>query len=314
MVPSGDADLIAKSEAFEMIDRSAVVRSRVPANRQQSEAWNGPDGVHFVDRADRYDRQLKPFTQALLEWAGPEAHHVVLDVGCGSGGSTLAAATRAGRVIGVDFSEPLVELARRRAQGARIGNTEFVIADAQTYQFDAGTFDLVISQFGLMFFDDPVAAFTNIRRALRAGGRATFVSWQGLAANEWLTLIADAVGQHVELPEFGGLSRGPGMFALAQPDDITALLGAAGFEQVACHSCTPEITLGGGGGRDESVDFLFDNPMPRGLLGFVNGDSRDDVLRTVRRQLDDRYQEGIGIRLGAAAWVVTAQAGPASGG
>ena len=91
-------------------------------------------------------------------------------------------------------------------------------------------FDLVISQFGLMFFDDPVAAFTNIRRALRAGGRATFVSWQGLAANEWLTLIADAVGQHVELPELGGLARGPGMFALAQPDDITTLLGAAGFE------------------------------------------------------------------------------------
>ena len=205
----------------------------MPANQQQAEAWNGPESAHFVHHADRYDRQLEPFTQALLEWARPEAHHVVLDVGCGSGASTLAAATRAGRVTGVDFSEPLVELARRRAQDARIGNAEFVIADAQTHQFDAGTFDLVISQFGLMFFDDPVAAFTNIRRALRAGGRATFVSWQGLAANEWLTLIADAVGQHVELPEFGGLSRGPGMFALAQPDDITTLLGAAGFEQVA---------------------------------------------------------------------------------
>jgi ubiquinone/menaquinone biosynthesis C-methylase UbiE len=88
-----------------------------------------------------------------------------------------------GRVTGVDFSGPLVELARRRAQDARIGNAEFVIADAQTHQFDAGTFDLVISQFGLMFFDDPVAAFTNIRRALRAGGRAVFVSWQGLAAS-----------------------------------------------------------------------------------------------------------------------------------
>ena len=280
----------------------------MPANQQQAEAWNGQESVHFVDHADRYDRQLEPFTQALLEWARPEAHHVVLDVGCGSGASTLGVATRAGRVTGVDFSEPLVELARRRARDARIGNAEFVIADAQTHQFDAGTFDLVISQFGLMFFDDPVAAFTNIRRALRAGGRATFVSWQGLAANEWLTLIADAVGQHVELPEFGGLSRGPGMFALAQPADITTLLGAAGFEQVACHSCTPVIILGGGGGRDDSVDFLFDMGMPKGLLGFVDGDSRDDVLRTVRSELNDRYHEGVGIRLGAAAWVVTAQA------
>ena len=282
--------------------------TRAPANQQQAEAWNGLESAHFVDHADRYDRQNKPFTQALLERAGPEAHGVVLDVGCGSGASTLVAATQAERVVGVDFSKPLIELARRRAEAARIGNAEFLIADAQTHRFAAGTFDLVISQFGLMFFDDPVRAFTNIRRALRAGGRAAFVSWQGLHANEWLMVIASEVGRHVELPEFGGLSRGPGMFALAQPDEITTLLGAAGYEQVECHSYTPSIVLGGGGSLDDSVDFLFDNPMPRGLLGFVDRDSRDDVLRTVRSELNDRYHEGVGIRLGAAAWVVTAQA------
>jgi hypothetical protein len=120
-------------------------------------------------------------------------------------------------------------------------------------------------------------------------------------------LIADAVGRHVELPEFGGLSRGPGMFALAQPDEITTLLGAAGFGQVECDSYTPTIVLGGGGALDESVDFLFDMGMPRGLLGFVDDPTRDDVLRTVRAELIDRYEEGVGIRLGAAAWVVTAR-------
>lgn len=280
----------------------------MPANQRQAEAWNGPEAVHFVDNADRYDLQLVPFTQALLERARPEAHHVVLDVGCGSGASTLAAAARAGHVVGVDLSEPLVALARRRAQEATIGNAEFLIADAQTHQFDSGTFDLVISQFGLMFFDDPVVAFTNIRRALRAGGRLTFVCWQRLAANDWLMLIADAVGPHAELPEFGGLSRGPGMFALAQPDEITTLLGAAGFEQVECHSHTPSIVVGGGGSLDDSVDFLFDNPMPRGLLGFVDEHSRDDVRRILRSELAGRYEEGVGLRLGAAVWVVTARA------
>jgi hypothetical protein len=158
-----------------------------------------------------------------------------------------------------------------------------------------------------MFFDDPVRAFTNIRRALRAGGRAAFVSWQGLHANEWLMVIASEVGRHVELPEFGGLSRGPGMFALAQPDEITTLLGAAGYEQVECDSYTPSIVLGGGGSLDDSVDFLFDMGMPRGLLGFVDHSSRDDVLRTVHNELIDRYVEGVGVRLGAAAWVVTAR-------
>ena len=278
------------------------------ANARQTEAWNGPEAAHFVDRADRYDRQLEPFTQTLLEQAEPDVDRVVLDVGCGAGVTTLAAAAGAERVVGVDLSQPLVELARRRAQAAAIGNVEFVVADAQTHDFAAGTFDLLISQFGLMFFDDPVRAFTNIRRALSAGGRAAFVSWQDLHANEWLMLIADAVSRHAELPEFGGQARGPGMFALSKADEITELLGAAGFDRVECDSYTPTLVVGGGGSLDDSIDFLLDNPMPRGLLGLVDASDRDDVFQTVHAELVDRYDEGVGIRLGAAAWVVTARA------
>ena len=278
------------------------------ANERQAEAWNGPESAHFVDHADRYDRQLEPFTQALLERAGSVADRVVLDVGCGSGATTLAAAATAERVVGVDLSQPLLEVARRRAQAAKIGNVEFVIADAQTHDFAAATFDVLISQFGLMFFDDPVRAFTNIRRSLRAGGRAAFVSWQHLHANEWLMLIGDAVSRHAELPEFGTQARGPGMFALCQPDEITTLMGDAGFDHVRCDSYTPTIVLGGGGNLDDSIDFLLGMGMPRGLLSFVDPSARDDVLRTVHAKLVDRYEEGVGIRLGAAAWVVTAQA------
>ena len=280
----------------------------MPANEGQAQAWNGPESAHYVDQADRYDRQLEPFTRALLGRVAPDAHHAVLDVGCGSGATTLAVAAHAERVVGVDLSQPLISLARRRAQAATIGNAEFVIADAQTHDFAAGTFDLLISQFGLMFFDDPVRAFTNLRRALGAGGRAAFVSWQSLRANEWLMLIGDAVARHVELPEFGGQTRGPGMFALCQPDEITALLGAAGFAQVECDSCTPTIVLGGGGSLDDSVDFLLGMGMPRGLLGLVDPSVRDDAIRTVHAELAYRYEQGVGIRLGAAAWVVTAQA------
>ncbi|MGO9873131.1 MAG: class I SAM-dependent methyltransferase [Acidimicrobiia bacterium] len=278
------------------------------ANERQAEAWNGPESEHFVDHADRYDRQLEPFTRALLERAEPTEDRVVLDVGCGSGATTLAAAASAERVVGVDLSQPLVALARRRAQAATLANAEFVIADAQTHDFAPGTFDLIISQFGLMFFDDPGRAFTNIRRSLRAGGRAAFTAWQGLHANEWLMLIGDAVSRHVELPEFGGQARGPGMFALCEPDEITTLLGAAGFDQVECVSHNPTIVVGGGGSLDDSVDFLLGMGMPRGLLGLVDPSARDEVLGTVHAELVDRYEEGVGIRLGAAAWVVTAQA------
>lgn len=277
-------------------------------NEQQAEAWNGPESLHFVDHADRYDLQLEPFTRALLERALPREHELVLDVGCGSGATTLAAASSAERATGLDLSRPLVELARRRAQAAAIGNVDFVVADAQTHDFAPGTFDLLISQFGLMFFDNPVGAFTNVRRALRPGGRLVFVCWQQLPANEWLRLIGDAVGRHVEVPEFGGLDRGPGMFSLCDVDEITTLLGASGFEQVECASCTPEILIGGGGSLDASIEFLLDTGMARGLLGLVDPVDQADVVGTVSADLRDRYEEGVGTRLGAAAWVAAAMA------
>ncbi len=279
----------------------------MPANEKQAEAWNGHESLYFVENADRYDLQLEPFTRALLERALPRTREVVLDVGCGSGATTLRAAGKAERAVGIDLSRPLVELAMRRAESAAIGNADFIIADAQTHDFAAGTFDLLISQFGLMFFDDTLRAFTNIRRALRPDGRVVFVSWQGLTANEWLMLIGDAASQHVELPEFGRQSRGPGMFSLCDADEIATLLRAAGFEQVECESCTPSILIGGGGNLEESLDFLLGMGMARGLLGLVDPGRQADVIGTVRADLSDRYEEGIGTRLGAAAWLVTAR-------
>jgi SAM-dependent methyltransferase len=277
------------------------------ANEPQAEAWNGAESIHYVENADRYDLQLELFTRALLERASPQTHEVVLDVGCGSGATTLLAAARAERAAGIDLSRPLVELAMRRTKAAAIDNADFTIADAQTHDFAAGTFDLLISQFGLMFFDDPLRAFMNMRRALRRGGRMVFVSWQGLGANEWLTLIGEAAGRHVELPEFGGQLRGPGMFSLSKVDEIATLLRAAGFEQVECESCTPTILIGGGGDLDESVAFLFGMGMARGLLGLVDPSAQADVISTVSADLSYRYKEGIGTRLGAAAWLVAAR-------
>src|SRR5262249_61849660 len=148
-----------------MRHRISVGGEPMRANEAQADAWNGPEAARFVDHAARYDRQLEPFPPALLERAGPDPDRVVLDVGCGSGATTLAAAATAERAVGVDLSQPLVELARRRARAAKIANAEFVIADAQTHDFAAGTLDRLISQFGLMLFDDTVQAFTNLRRA-----------------------------------------------------------------------------------------------------------------------------------------------------
>jgi ubiquinone/menaquinone biosynthesis C-methylase UbiE len=262
--------------------------------------------VHYVDHADRYDHQLAPFTEALLDGVRPTAPRSVLDVGSGCGALTLAMARIADSAVGIDISAPLTEVASERARVASIENVEFVVADAQTHTFAPGTFDCVVSQFGLMFFDDPVGAFSNVRRSLAPGGRLVFVSWQGLPANEWLTVIANAVARCVEIPEFGGLAKGPGMFALKDQDEIADLLAKAGFAQVSFGSLTPTLLIGGGGTVDQSMEFLFGMGMARGLVGLAGTDAHDKTLEAVRASLTERYEPGIGVRFGAGAWLVTA--------
>ena len=276
-------------------------------NEQQVAAWNGGESVHYVGHADRYDRQLAPFTGALLEQARLTPPRSLLDVGCGCGALTLAATRVADAAIGLDISVPLTEVASERARAARIDNVEFVVADAQTHVLAPDTFDLVVSQFGLMFFDEPVRAFSNVRRSLAPDGRLAFVSWQGLHMNEWLALIADEVANYAEIPEFGGIARGPGMFALKDQGETTALLEAAGFAEVTFGPLTPTILIGGGGTADESVDFLLGMGMIRGLLGIAGSDAHDNVVEAVRRSVGERYEPGVGVRLGAAAWLVTAR-------
>jgi ubiquinone/menaquinone biosynthesis C-methylase UbiE len=278
----------------------------VAVNKQQLEAWNGGESVHYVDHADRYDRQLAPFTEALLERIRLTPHQSLLDVGCGCGALTLAAARIADSAVGIDISTPLTEIASERASTALIDNVELVVADAQTYAFAPGTFDLVVSQFGLMFFDDPLGAFSNLRRSLAPGGRLAFVSWQGLPTNEWLMVIASQVGKYAEIPEFGGLSKGPGMFALKNQGETSSLLEAAGFTEVAIESFAPTILIGGGGTVDESMEFLLGMGMARGLVGLAGTDAHDEVVEGVRSSLTERYEPGVGVKFRAGAWIVTA--------
>jgi SAM-dependent methyltransferase len=276
-------------------------------NEQQVEAWNGGESVHYTEHADRYDRQLAPFTDQLLEHAFVEPSDVVLDIGCGCGVTTMAAARRARHALGVDISAPLLEVAADRARSALIDNVEFVVADAQTHAFAEGAFDVVISQFGLMFFDDPSAAFANLRRALAPTGRLAFICWQALEANEWLMIVAREVARQVPLPELGRLDGGPGMFALKDADETAALLRGVGFTQVSCEPISPEILLGGGGTVDDAADFLFGMGMARGLLGRIPSASQPSVVGAVRASLADRYEPGVGVRLGTAAWIVSAR-------
>ncbi len=275
-------------------------------NQGQTAAWNGGESVHYVSHAERYDRQLAPFTDALIEHAHLSAGETVLDVGCGCGVTTLRAAQRANAVDGVDISHPLIEVARDRAQAVGVANANFLVADAQTHAFAGGEFDVVISQFGLMFFDDPEAAFMNLKRALVPGGRIVFVCWQELDANEWLTVVGNTVVPHAALPVLGGRAGGPGMFALKQPSEIVSLLADAGFIDVSVEPVNPSLLLAGGAPVEESLDFLLGMGMVRGLLGRLDDEQRHAAIGEIRATLDQRYDAGVGVRLGAAGWLVSA--------
>jgi len=276
-------------------------------NEGQVEAWNGGESVHYVSHADRYDRQLETFTTALLKRADISEDDDVLDLGCGCGAATLQAAATAHRVVGLDISHPLVEVATRRAREAGVENAEFVVADAQTHDFADGEFTVVISQFGSMFFDDPEAAFANLRRSLAPGGRLVLVSWQGLEANEWLMVVGRSVAEHSALPELGGRSGGPGMFALEEPDETCDLLETAGFTDVEIEPITTTVLLAGGDTVEESLDFLLGMGMVRGLLGRLDGDARERAIEEIRTTLAARYDPDVGVALGAAGWLVSAR-------
>ncbi|MEP9386249.1 class I SAM-dependent methyltransferase [Mesorhizobium sp. KR9-304] len=203
-------------------------------NLQQAALWNDGSGKAWVDLQPVLDEVLAPFERLVVDAGYPGEGGAVLDIGCGAGATTLAMARRvgkSGRCVGVDISEPLVALATARAQAERTANAEFVAADAQTYAFEPGRFDAVVSRFGVMFFDDPVAAFANIRRAARPGGRLAFVAWRSPAENDFMTAAARAAAPFLP-PAPPPDPNAPGQFAFADGAKVSRILEASGWSSI----------------------------------------------------------------------------------
>ena len=279
------------------------------ANTDQAERWNsGEDLAHWLDNQARYDRMNEPFTALILDAAAFRPGAQVLDVGCGCGGTTLAAARliAPGQGVGVDLSGPRLARARARAEAAGLGNAVFQQGDAQVHPFGPARFDTVISRFGTMFFADPVAAFANVRSAVRPGGRLIFVCWQPLAANQWLLVPGAALAEHLPPPGFGS-GDGPGMFAFADPDRVRPILAAAGWRDIEITSEPRSILVGGGGSVDDAVEFLRTGSMGRMMLAGADADTVDRAVASVRAALTP-YADAEGVHLDAGVWLVQAAA------
>jgi SAM-dependent methyltransferase len=204
------------------------------ANREMAAMWNDASGRTWVELQSVLDASIASFVPLIVDAAFPGEGGGVLDVGCGAGATTLAMARRvgsAGACVGADISAPLVEAARKRAAAEGVPNVRYVEADAQTYPFDAATFDAVISRFGVMFFDDPPAAFANIHRATRPGAKLAFAAWRGPRENPFMTAPARAAGSlfpELKPPD----PDAPGMFAFADGDKVRRILEASGWGDI----------------------------------------------------------------------------------
>ena len=279
------------------------------ANTAQTEHWNTGDGVaHWVTNQARYDRMHAPFTALILAAAALRPGGTVLDVGCGCGGTTLAAArlVAPGQAVGLDLSGPMLAQARAGAEAAGLANAVFQQGDAQVHELEPDTFGTVISRFGVMFFADPVAAFANIRSATRPGGRLVFVCWQPMAANQWMLVPGAALAEHLP-PPGPGPGDGPGMFAFADPDRLRQILAAAGWTDIGITSEHASILVGGGGSVDDTVEFLRTATQGRTMLAGADAATAARALASLRAALAP-YADADGVHLGAAVWLVQAAA------
>lgn len=249
-------------------------------NAEQLRAWDGAEGDYWTRHADQYDAAVVGFHHRLLESAGIRAGDAVLDIGCGKGQLMRDAArlARTGSALGIDLSGRMIEEARRRAEAAGVRNARCEQADAQVHPFPDAAYDLVLSRTGTMFFGAPMAAFTNIARAVRPGGRLVIAVWQPLSENEWFSAFGTALAAGRDLP--APPPGAPGPFAMSDPAAVQRMLTGSGFAEVL-------------GQMAWLIADLAEDARPA---------ARQALLRTM-----EEHEADDGVRFGSAMWLIRAR-------
>lgn len=274
------------------------------ANTEQAAAWDGHEGDVWTEQADRYDRAGHRIWARFLEAQPVGQADRVLDIGCGAGHTTLdvARAASAGEVLGIDLSTRMLALARQRAAEQGIANATFIRGDAQVHPFEPQAHDLAISAFGAMFFSDPVAAFANVARGARSGGRLALLAWRALPENEWLMSLraALALGRELGMPP----ADAPTPFSLADRARVARILDEAGFDDVDLTPIDEPMELGTD--ADDALEFAKTMGIVEGLTDGLAEDDRALAMANLG-DLFRAHETAEGVLLGAAAWLITAR-------
>ncbi len=277
----------------------------VGVNAPQIEYWNGPVGDRWARLVDTQERMLRALGSEAMNTCDIQSGHSVLDVGCGSGTTSIEIAGRVGRtgrVLGIDISTPMLEVGRARLGALDLDNVTFENKDAAMYRFQGEAFDRVFSRFGVMFFIDPVSAFRNIRDGLKSGGRIAFVCWQAADRNPWISIPLHVALRHLPAPPPSN-PEAPGPMAFSNPDRIRNILSGAGFTELTIDTLETKIPVAAD--VPASVQKLLEvGPVSR-LLREVS----DDVTERIANDLFDAisgFQTDGGVMIDSATWIVSA--------
>ena len=271
-------------------------------NADMTKAWDGDEGARWSAQAPLYERATRFLWERFLSLVPVAAGDRVLDVGCGNGKTTCELGAVAASALGIDLSAAMLANGRERASSLGLANVSFEQGDAQVYPFARSSFSLVTSMFGVMFFDDPVAAFRNIGSALVPDGRLAFMVWRELARNEWVTVCRSslAAGRSLPLPP----TDAPGPFGLADRSRAGDLLAAAGFVDVEFAPVDEPYYMGAS--ADDAYAFMSTVGVARGLLEGLDEAARADGLARLRAAIS-AAETPKGVLMPASTWLITAR-------
>jgi SAM-dependent methyltransferase len=284
--------------------REATMKDARPPENEQHALWNGPAAQAWIDTRDLLDATLRPFEDLLVEAVLASGGGHVLDVGCGTGSTTLAIARRigqAGRAIGLDISDPMIAVARDRA--ANEGSAAALIAaDAESHRFEPPRFDAIVSRFGVMFFADPVRAFANLRLAARKDAALTCIVWRSAGENPFMT-----TAEHAAAPLLANIpprrTDGPGQFAWADDGKVARILGDSGWSGIAIEPLDVTCAF-----PQSELDRYVTRLGPLGpIFREAEEPTRGRVIDTVRTAFAP-FVHGDEVRFTAACWRVRATA------
>jgi len=279
-------------------------------NREATEAWSGPLFECFVQYRDLVAGGLGAHGEAALAAYPPRLGDRVVDLGCGFGDTTQRLAGLVGSdgdALGVDVSEPFIEIARKEAEEAEVANVRFAVGDVQIAEFEE-SFDYAFSRMGIMFFANPVQALRNVRKALSPGGRLCAVVWRRKLDNEWVRRAESIVDQYLDHPEETDQPTcGPGPFSMANADTVSEQLRIAGFEQISLQRC--DLPLKIGNDLDHAVEFNM-ALGPAGEVLRLWEDRIDEIRPRIAAELREALADldgPDGVFAPASTWIISAR-------